>query len=117
VAVLVQAVVGLISLLALRLFDGAVSGAIGLIAGVCAAPALLIVGAPFGDSSRYPAAVGASALLWFVVGFVAARRATRSPVATWNDYWRHFAWLCAGVWVGAILALGLAGLAVSESLI
>jgi uncharacterized membrane protein YfcA len=110
-------VVGAVSLIALRLFDGAVSGAIGLIGGVCAAPALLIVGAPFGDSSRYPAAIAASAVLWLVIGFVAARRATRNPMATWDDYWRHFAWLCAGVWVGALLALGLAGLAVSESLI
>ena len=117
VAVAAQAVVGAISLVALRVLDGSVSGAIGLITGVWAAPVLLLVGAPFGDSDLYPVAVAASAVLWLVLGFVAARRSTRNPFATWSDFWRHYAWMCAGVWVGAMVALGIAAMVVSDSLI
>ncbi len=112
----VPAIVGVIALISLRLVDGPASGAIGLVGGVAAAPALLAVGAPFGDSAQYPEAVAASAVLWLVVGFVASRRATRNPVATWGDYWRHYAWLCAGIWIGVGAALGIAALAISDSL-
>jgi hypothetical protein len=64
----------------------------------------------------YPLAVAASALLWILVGFLAARRATRNPMATWSDFWRHYAWMCAGVWAGASLALAIAAVAISDSL-
>lgn len=111
------AVVGVIALISLRLFEGPASGAIGLLAGVCAAPGLLAVGAPFGDDSRYPLAVLASVAVWLIVGVIAARRATRDPFATWADFWRHLAWLAAGIWVGAGLALAIAALVVSDSLV
>jgi hypothetical protein len=116
-ALLVPAVVGAIAYFSLRLFDTAWSGAVGLIGGVFAAPALLAAGAPFGDRSLYPLAVGASALLWLLIGFLAARRATRNPMATWTDFWRHYAWMCAGVWLGAAVALAVAALSISDSLI
>lgn len=115
-ALLVPAALGAIALISLRLFDGAASGAIGLVGGVFAAPMLLVVGAPFGNRSLYPWAVLASVLMWLVVGLFAARNATRNPVATWGDYWRHYAWLCAGVWLGAGVALTLAALSISDSL-
>jgi hypothetical protein len=108
--------VGAIAFLSLRLFDTAWSGAVGLIAGVWAAPALLAAGAPFGNRSMYPLAVAASGLLWILVGVLAARRATRNPMATWADFWRHYAWMCGGIWVGASAALGVAALAISDSL-
>lgn len=113
---MVPAIVGAIAYVSLRLFDGPLSGAIGLIGGVFAAPALLAAGAPFGDRGLYPLAIGASILLWIAVGFLAARRATRNPMATWADFWRHFAWLCAGIWAGAGAALVIAALAISDSL-
>jgi hypothetical protein len=112
----VPAIVGGIAYASLHLFDTAWSGAVGLIAGVWAAPALLAAGAPFGERSLYPLAVAASALLWILVGFLAARRATRNPMATWSDFWRHYAWMCAGVWAGASLALAIAAVAISDSL-
>lgn len=112
----VPGIVGGVAYASLRLFDGPLSGAVGLIGGVFAAPALLAAGAPFGDRDLYPLAAGASALLWLAVGLLATRRATRSPVATWNDYWRHYAWLCAGIWAGAGLALVAAALVISDSL-
>ncbi|HSP28424.1 MAG TPA: hypothetical protein VLN74_07730 [Ilumatobacteraceae bacterium] len=115
-ALIVPAIVGGIAYLSLRLFDTPWSGAVGLIGGVFAAPALLAAGAPFGDRSLYPLAVAASGLLWLLVGFLAARRATRNPMATWADFWRHYAWMCAGVWTGAAIALGAAALSISDSL-
>lgn len=114
---LAPAVMGAIAILSLRLFDGPVSGTIGLVGGVFAAPALLIVGAPFGDNDIYPIAVGASAILWLLTGYLAARRATRHPFATWNDYWRHYAWLCGGIWLGSAAALGIAAWSISDSLV
>lgn len=110
------AIVGGIAYLSLQLFDTAWSGAVGLIGGVWAAPALLAAGAPFGDREMYPLAVAASGLLWILVGLLAARRATRNPMATWVDFWRHYAWLCAGIWIGASAALIVAALTISDSL-
>lgn len=115
-ALIVPAIVGAIAYFSLHLFDTAWSGAVGLIGGVLAAPALLAAGAPFGDRGLYPLAVAASTLLWLLVGFLAARRSTRNPMATWSDFWRHYAWMCAGVWVGAALALVVAALSISDSL-
>lgn len=115
-ALVVPVIVGGIAYLSLRLFDTAWSGAVGLIGGVFAAPALLAAGAPFGDRGLYPMAVAASGLLWILVGFLAARRATRNPMATWADYWRHYAWMCGGIWAGAAIALGAAALSISDSL-
>lgn len=115
-ALIAPGIVGGLAYLSLQLFDTAWSGAVGLIGGVMAAPALLAAGAPFGDRGMYPLAVVASALLWVLVGLLAARRATRNPMATWSDFWRHYAWMCAGVWVGALIALGAAALAISDSL-
>jgi hypothetical protein len=115
-ALIVPSIVGAIAYLSLRLFDTAWSGAVGLIGGVFAAPALLAAGAPFGDRGLYPVAIAASGLLWLLVGVLASRRATRNPVATWSDYWRHYAWMCGGIWAGASIALVIAALSISDSL-
>jgi hypothetical protein len=116
IGLVIPGIVGAVALGALRLFETASSGAIGLIGGVFAAPGLLVVGAPFGDRSLYPWAVLGSAALWLLVGFVASRRATRNPLATWRDYWRHYAMMLGGIWLGAGVALAIAGLAVGEPL-
>ena len=113
---IVPATLGVIALLSLKVFEGAWSGAVGLIAGVCAAPGLLVVGAPFGDSSRYLLAIAGSAVMWVLVGALAARRSTRNPVATWTDFWRQFFWLCAGIWLGCCAALLVAAMVVGQSL-
>jgi hypothetical protein len=113
---IVPSIVGAIAFLALRLFDTAWSGAVGLIFGVFAAPALLAAGAPFGDRDLYPMAIAASGLLWLLVGLLASRRATRNPMATWSDYWRHYAWMCGGIWAGASIALAVAARSISDSL-
>lgn len=116
-ALVPPAIVGAIAIASLRLFESALSGAVGLVGGVMAAPALLVAGAPFGDRDVYPLAVAASALVWVLLGFLAARRSTRYPLATWHDFWRHYAWLCGGVWVGCWAALGIAAWSVSDALV
>jgi hypothetical protein len=116
-AVIPPLVLGAVALVSMRLFDGRISGYIGLIAGVMAAPALLAVGAPFSDPSLYPIGIALSAMLWLIVGAVAARRTTRNPMAGWSDFWRTYTWLAAGIWVGVAVALVVAGVAVGEALV
>ena len=110
-------VIGAIALSALRAGDGRASGLVGLIGGVSAAPGLLVAGAPFADDSHYPIAVLASVPLWLVLGLIASRRATRSTVASWRDYWRELFWLTLGVVMGAAAALVAAAAILGESLI
>jgi hypothetical protein len=116
VALIPPAVVGAVAWLALRLADTRWSGLIGLFGGVVAAPGLLVAGAPLADESNYPLAVAASIPLWLLIGLLASRRATRSPMATWRDFWREYAWMFAGVAVGAAGALIAATVILGESL-
>jgi len=112
-----MAILGATAWLSLQLADGKTSGLLALVTGVSAAPGLLFVGAPFSDNSQYPMAVVASMPLWLVLGFVASRRATRSTVASWRDYWREMAFLTIAVVLGAIVALAAATRILDESLV
>ena len=83
----------------------------GFLLATLAAPLLLIAGAPLrAGTGVYWLAVAASIAGWMVVGAVAARRATRRPIATWRDYWRDFGWLAGAIWLGALLSLVIANL-------
>jgi hypothetical protein len=83
-----------------------VSGGAGWLLAALGLPTAIFLGIPFkGGSGRYLAAAASSAVVWFVLGAVAARRATRSPVASWRDWWREYLWLVAGVWFGVIVGL------------
>ncbi len=115
-ALIVPAIVGVGAALILRIFDTAWSGGVGLIGAVCAAPTLLVAGAPFSDRGLYPIAILAAVPLWMVVGWMAARRATRNPMASWADFGRHLAMLTLGVWVGSIVAMVIATMSLGESL-
>lgn len=108
---------GSIAWVALKTSDGRLSGILGLFGGVSAAPGLLIAGAPFGDESQYPLAVLASIPLWMLLGFVASRRATRSVVASWRDYWLQLTWLTIGVIAGSMAALVAAASILGESMV
>jgi hypothetical protein len=100
------AVLGAISLLLLRSHTSLVRGVAGFLTAVLAAPGLLVAGAPLRSGRGvYLAAVAGSAVLWMIVGAIAAARATRVPVASWRDYWREYVWLAAGVWLGVVVAL------------
>jgi len=108
---------GTVALVSLWLGDGRNSGLIGLFAGATAAPGLLVAGAPFGDDANYPIAVVSSVPLWLLLGYLAAWRATRRPIATWGDYARELAYLTIAVGVGAAVALYIAAQVVGRSLI
>ena len=82
----------------------------GFLLSIVAAPVLLVIGAPLTTGHSYALALLSSAALWVLLGTVAARIATRTPVATWRDYWREFLWLAGGVWIGVIVALIAANL-------
>ena len=112
-----MAVLGAIAYVAIEFDDSRTSGLIGLLAGGAAAPGLLVAGAPFADNTQFPLAVAASIPLWLILGWVASRRATRQPVASWRDFWRELLWLALAVVVGAGLALVVATAVLGQSLV
>ena len=94
------------------------SGVAGFAAIVFAAPGLLVAGIPLTtESGRTFLGVMGSIALWLVLGVVASRRATRSPVAMWRDYWREYLWLAVGVWAGVVMGLALTELFVGRALL
>ncbi len=111
------AILGAISLLLLRGHTSLVRGVAGFLTAVLAAPGLLVAGAPLRSGRAvYVGAVAGSAVLWMIVGAIAARRATRVPVASWRDYWREYVWLAAGVWLGVVVALAVVNLIFGRAL-
>lgn len=117
VALVLPTLMGATGMAILRWSEATWSGSVGLLGGVLGAPGLLIAGAPFGDRGLYPAAIAGSIVLWLVVGFVASRRATRHPMATWTDFWRHCIPMTLGIWVGAAIGLVVAALVVGEGVL
>lgn len=115
--VLIPGAIGLVGYLALQLSDASWSGPLGLLGGYFGAPTLLAVGAPFGDRDMYPLAIAAAGILWLLVGLLASRRATRNPMATWPDYWRHYFWLLGGIWVGVAVALVIATVRIGTGIV
>jgi len=105
-ALVPPAILGAISLLLLRHHTSLTRGAAGFVTAVFAAPGLLVVGAPLRSGRGvYLLAIAGSAVLWMVLGAIAARRATRLPAASWRDFWREYAYLAFGVCLGVVLAL------------
>jgi hypothetical protein len=112
-----MAVLGVSAIVALQLGDGRLSGLIGLVGGVSAAPGLLLAGAPLASGDNYPLAVLASVPLWLLLGLIASRRATVRPVASWRDYWRELTFLTIGVVLGSMVALVAATMILGESVV
>jgi hypothetical protein len=105
-ALVPPALLGLLSVLLLRHNTSLGRGLVGFLLAVLAAPGLLVAGAPLrAPGGAYTLAVIASAAMWLLVGVISAARATRSPVASWRDFWREYAWLAAGAWLGVLAAL------------
>lgn len=117
VALVVPGVLGVVAFLSLQISDSSWSGLVGLIGGYFAAPALLVVGAPFAERGLYPIAVLISAAMWLIVGFVAARRATRNPMASWTDFWRHYLAMLVGIWCGVAIALIVATIQIGSGVV
>lgn len=110
-------VMGATALIALQVGDGRLSGLVGLIGGVSAAPGLLLAGAPLASSDNYLIAIAASVPLWLVLGLIASRRATVHVVASWRDYGRELAFLTIAVVLGALAALIAATQILGESIL
>jgi hypothetical protein len=106
VALVPPALLGGVSVLLLRGHTSLVRGIAGFLTAVFAAPGLLVAGVPLRSGrSIYLAAIAGSAVMWMLVGVVAAWRATRMPAASWRDFWREYLWLAVGVWLGVFAAL------------
>jgi hypothetical protein len=117
VALVPPGILGVFSLMLLRGHTSLVRGVAGFLTAIFAAPGLLVAGAPLRSGRNvYLGAVVGSAVLWMIVGAIAARRATRMPAASWRDYWREYVWLAAGVWLGVVLALGAVNLIFGRAL-
>ena len=107
---LLPGAIGLLGVLLLRNNTQAWRGIGGFLLAILAAPALLVAGAPLTTGSSYTLAILGSGVLWVLLGMVASRMATRTPVATWRDYWREYLWLAGGVWIGVVIAVVAANL-------
>jgi len=116
-ALILPTIVGGLGLATLRWSEASWSGTVGLLGGVLGAPGLLLAGVPFGDHGLYPAAIAGSIVAWLLIGFLASRRATRNPMATWPDFWRHCIPLTIGVWVGAGIGLLAAALVIGDGVL
>ena len=107
---LLPAVIGVLALLLLHNNTQAWRGVGGFLLAILAAPALLVAGAPLTTGHSHTLALVGSCALWILLGTIAARTATRTPVATWRDYWREYLWLAGGVWIGIVVAVVAANL-------
>ena len=38
-------------------------------------------------------------------------------MATWSDFWRHYLWMLAGVWVGVSVALAIATVRIGSGIV
>lgn len=114
---MIPGILGAVAYVSLQMSDATWSGPVGLIGGYYSGPLFLAIGAPFANRSMYPIAALASALLWLLVGLLAARRATRNPMATWADFWRHYSWMLAGIWVGVTVALAIATMRIGSGVV
>jgi hypothetical protein len=112
------AALGILGWLMLHDNESISRGVAGFAASVFAAPLLPVAGAPLRASGvAYVAAALASAIVWLLIGVVASRRATRTPVATWSNFWKEWAWLACAVWAGVVIALVASNLVLGRALL
>lgn len=108
-ALLLPGVAGAASMALLWGSDSWWRGIAGLLLAVAAAPLLPVAGIPAGaDTEQVLAGVLGSAALWSSVGWLAARRATRTPGASWPEWRSEYRRLASGVVIGGWAALALA---------
>lgn len=108
VAIEIATVMSLVGIV-LILLPGALFGAVGYLIVNAGIPALALAGVPaISEASRIVVAIVISAVLWWTVGYFAAVRASRRPIVDWSEWRKEFQPIAIGVWVGTILALGVA---------
>jgi len=117
VALLPPAILGCISLLLLHGHTSLARGVGGFATAILAAPGLLVAGVPLRSGRGvYLVAIAGSALMWMILGTISSRRATQNPAASWRDFWREYAWLAVGVWLGVVVALAAVNLIFGRAL-
>lgn len=88
---------------------GTITGVVGFLLINAGLPVLALTGVPaVSGADRFLIAIIASAGMWWFIGFFAAKRASRHAIVDWTEWRREFQPLAIGVWVGTILALGVA---------
>ncbi len=118
VGLAVPAVMGGFGALLLRGSETPWRGIPGFALAVMAVPTLPLSGIPAAAGTwRWVLAIGSSLLLWSVVGVVATRRALTRVATGWPEWRREWLPLAIGVWLGALAALGIAGVAMSLDLV
>ena len=118
VALAPAAALGLLSFLLLHHNSATTRGVAGFAAAVLGGPALMAFGVPLASgTSKIVLGALVSAVLWVGVGVIASLRATRSPVASWRDFWREYLWLAAGIWAGVVVALVVVEVSVGRALL
>ncbi len=118
VALILPAFLGAIAVMVERDSTSAGRGIGGFVLAVLAAPALPMAGVPLRTGTGVIlVAVGASALLWLLIGVFAALRATRSGQPRWARFWGEYAWMLLAVWTGTAVGLLAANLVLGRSLL
>lgn len=118
VALIVPVLLGAIAVMVERDSTSAGRGIGGFVLAVLAAPALPMAGVPLRTGTGVIlVAVGASALLWLLLGVFAALRATRSGQPRWARFWGEYAWMLVAVWTGTAVGLLAANLVLGRSLL
>lgn len=84
------------------LISGPIGGSLAFVLMVMALPVMPILGMPSsGGAARLLVAIASSAVLWWILGQVVARRVTTRPVVGWREWLREFAVVGLGLWLGA----------------
>jgi len=111
------AVLGVVAALLLVGSDSAWRGIPGFVLAIMAVPTLPLTGIPvMGGALRWLVAIGTSATVWAYLGVIAARRSTSHAVTGWPEWRREWLRLAAGVWIGSLVGIGMAGTLLSVSL-
>lgn len=117
-ALILPAVLGAVAVMVERDSTSVGRGLGGFALAVLAAPALPMAGVPMRSGTDVMLiAVGASALLWLLLGVFAAQRATRSAQPRWARFWGEYAWMLLAVWTGTACGLLAANLVLGRSLL
>lgn len=94
------------------LVSGPIGGVASFLGLVLAVPALPLFGVPAaGGAGRIFLAVLVSAIVWWVMGQIAAARVAQRPVVGRREWFVAFVTMSIGVWVGALGGLALGALA------
>ena len=118
VALIPPAALGLLGWWLLRSSTSGGRGLAGFAATVLAAPLLPAWGVPLkSGGGRYLTAAAASAILWLLLGVVAAVRSTRDPQVRWYQFWAQYLWYAVCAWAGVALSLVAVNLVLGRVLV